>query len=64
MRTLTALAVESLLTPETLSEWPQETTKCYMGLASALLGPGELSYIVTKGISELSINKNSKAILR
>ena len=35
-----------------------------MGLASALLGPGELSYIVTKGISELSINKNSKAILR
>ena len=64
MRTLRALANESLLTPETLSEWHQQTTKCCMAIASSVLDPGELNYIVTKEVSELSINKNSKAILR
>ena len=63
MRTLTASADESLLTPETLSEWHQQTTKRRMALASSVLDPGEL-YIITKEVSELLINKNSKAILR
>ena len=61
MRTLTDLADESLVGPERLSEWHQQTKHC-MALASPDLDPEELNYIISKEISEL--NKNSTAILR